>query len=855
MDIKKLDKKLDRKALKPFFVKNAIPTQRNFEDLIDGMINQRDDGIVKLPDEPLSLQADGNATSQKKVINFYGSFTDPKPAWTLSLNPYVDPNNPATARPGWNIGDADGNSRLFIDQNTGNVGVGTLDPKAKLDVSGGINMAADGVLYSPGRMHIHGDEMLFLLHKQGVVIGKEGGGNGNLIVQGSVGIGTPGPSYKLSISLQNQGDGILLDSGSNGKAVALFTNNTQGAWNGLTQPGDHLLLWKGKDIDDPGAGLVIAPWRNSASGIRIDANGNVGVGTSDPKYSFEIKASSGIKLGVEGSGGGQLIILNNKDDNRIYLEAFSSDGTGSASELLLTGIGGSKVPQLSFHADLTGVNGNFWVNGNVGIGTSDPKAKLDVSGMARIASVQNADKDPESGMTYGGSLVIKSNQPQIDFIDTEHNDWSIHVNSNKMYFIRQPWIYSDLVLDGAGSVGIGTDTPKGKLEVNGVTVISDGNCVAAALGYMAPGSLTVGGINTSYGGGQGWTSNTAGLLFETAANTEIAVHDSATRVASLMYYEGDAANRITIGRDMGWGRISQVVFAGAITPAMGNSSTAGIQFPADPGGGAGDTAWIRYYPRQGESCTLELGVSNDADDHIALMSSGNVGIGTSDPKAKLDVMGDIAIQNQHAFRGNDAWLRLNQDGAFSAGVHTPGLFAPSSLNVGGLSSWGNPGGGNVWIAGNVGIGTSDPKANLDVNGTLRARAMRVDIHNVSAEGFTLSSSNQWGDFNNLGLSLVLTQDTDVTVSYGISMTCRIGDNFERQHLVTRLCLDGSELPDSRCITGNTTYWSASSLWMGSLPAGSHTFKVQYRTPSINPVFDPNEDHQKGTLMVMLYGVG
>ncbi len=246
-----------------------------------------------------------------------------------------------------------------------------------------------------------------------------------------------------------------------------------------------------------------------------------------------------------------------------------------------------------------------------------------------------------------------------------------------------------------------------------------------------------------------------------------------------MYYEGDGANRITIGRDMGWGRISQVVFAGAITPAMGNSSTAGIQFPADPGGGAGDTAWIRYYPRQGESCTLELGVSNDADDHIALMSSGNVGIGTSDPKAKLDVMGDIAIQSQHAFRGNDAWLRLNQDGAFSAGVHTPGLFAPSSLNVGGLSSWGNPGGGNVWIAGNVGIGTSDPKANLDVNGTLRARAMRVDIHNVSAEGFTLSSSNQWGDFNNLGLSLVLTQDTDVTVSYGISMTCRIGDNFGR----------------------------------------------------------------------------
>jgi len=82
---------------------------------------------------------------------------------------------------------------------------------------------------------------------------------------------------------------------------------------------------------------------------------------------------------------------------------------------------------------------------------------------------------------------------------------------------------------------------------------------------------------------------------------------------------------------------------GAIMPAAGNSATAGIQFPSDPGGGSGDRAYIRYFARTGESMTLLLGMENDADDHIAAIPGGNFGVGLIDPSSKLHVVGNANI--------------------------------------------------------------------------------------------------------------------------------------------------------------------------------------------------------------------
>lgn len=128
--------KRSRAELKQYFVKNAIPTEKQFADLIDGLMSLKDDGITKLAGNPLCIEASGDDTSQKKILHLYNSFSDTDPTWVLSLNPRQDPSKPDTAKAGLNISDSAGNSRLFIDKTSGNVGIGTISPTVKLDVAG-----------------------------------------------------------------------------------------------------------------------------------------------------------------------------------------------------------------------------------------------------------------------------------------------------------------------------------------------------------------------------------------------------------------------------------------------------------------------------------------------------------------------------------------------------------------------------------------------------------------------------------------------------------------------------------------------------------------------------------------------
>ncbi|NOT01050.1 MAG: hypothetical protein HOP29_10520 [Phycisphaerales bacterium] len=129
------------------------------------------------------------------------------------------------------------------------------------------------------------------------------------------------------------------------------------------------------------------------------------------------------------------------------------------------------------------------------------------------------------------------------------------------------------------------------------------------------------------------------------------------------------------------------VVNGAIMPAIGNSPGAGIFFPPDPGGGSGDSAFMRYYVVQGDDANLDIGTTNDGNDGIRFMHAfqprmvirNGVGIGTDSPTAPLEIVSGtiqapigsgwhVLIRNDNPFRTSG--MRVSDAGFFEITSNT-----------------------------------------------------------------------------------------------------------------------------------------------------------------------------------------
>jgi len=259
---------------------------------------------------------------------------------------------------------------------------------------------------------------------------------------------------------------------------------------------------------------------------------------------------------------------------------------------------------------------------------------------------------------------------------------------------------------GSGQVSSSLDTT----NLNGSLVIGDeGN--AAGNG----GALYFAATNQSsnFAAIKGYltdsTPNSKGDLFiSTRRNVTDVTLTEAMRIAN--------SGNVGIGTSSPAAKLQ--VANGAIMPAAGNTTSAGIQFPD---GATSDAAWIRYYNRTGESATLEIGVNNDTDDHIYFNPSGNVGIGTNTPGAKLDVSGAISVT------GNITKSGSVKPATWGGGVTSFDLYSDGGSigagTAGSLAAYFNKD-GNAYFSGQIGIGITLDKVrtgvSIDTSAAIRA---------------------------------------------------------------------------------------------------------------------------------------
>lgn len=118
----------NRNTLKNFFGAERKPTEANFTDLIDSMVNKLDDGFAKGVNEGLMLAPEEGSEA---LLSFYKSIEDKSPLWTMKLM------ESGTGK-GLQIGEANEPS-LFL-QSGGKVGIGTATPAHKLEVNGTVGM-------------------------------------------------------------------------------------------------------------------------------------------------------------------------------------------------------------------------------------------------------------------------------------------------------------------------------------------------------------------------------------------------------------------------------------------------------------------------------------------------------------------------------------------------------------------------------------------------------------------------------------------------------------------------------------------------------------------------------------------
>lgn len=298
--------------------------------------------------------------------------------------------------------------------------------------------------------------------------GSLGGDSGFVYNSGKVGIGTASPDAALTVNTAASfGDGAA-------------------ATPSIAHKGDlNTGLWF------PAADTIAASTSGSER-LRIDSNGNVGIGSSAPVGRLDL--AGGTIAGVGNIFGhvasGAYTISSNpyaSFDAGAYIQLYGS--TNALPSTILLGTASSERMRITDA-------------GRVGIGVTAPNTQLHIG---TVDQSTNRIRLQNLG-TGGGTFDIVGGNPSVS-----NAGFAIYDSTNSA---------TRFYITSTGSIGIGTSSPQSLLHVDSSATYS-----AISTG----GSATVGGINlrnSSYANGYIYYDTSASMLFYTNGNERMRINGS-----------------------------------------------------------------------------------------------------------------------------------------------------------------------------------------------------------------------------------------------------------------------------------------------------------------------------------------
>ena len=325
---------------------------------------------------------------------------------------------------------------------SGNVGIGTDSPVYDLDVAGDINFSGD-------------------LYKDGSLFGS--GGSGQWTADGSdiyfdagnVGIGTSAPNKSLYVKLYDGVNGGVDNSSTTDLRLVdgIWIQNHHSV-GGTSTDGTYAAMQfgtagtsagiAGKRISDNQMDLIFFNETNLMGAMTIKHDGNVGIGTTDPKRMLHLES------------GGPVIVMSDTTPS-------GSPNRAIVNNLGLFNFGVYNNDYSAFESHMA-----IAADGNVGIGTDSPAARLhvfddfastiastDITKAWMLVGSESAGMgiDPNEIVNKGANLNLTT----LDDFDILFRT-NAAAEANASAAIR-------MVIKNDGKVGIGTDSPIEQFEI------------------------------------------------------------------------------------------------------------------------------------------------------------------------------------------------------------------------------------------------------------------------------------------------------------------------------------------------------------------------------------------------------